>query len=49
LIACGSCKSEIDWDEYVINFGWCNRCFDESYEQYMEEIAGPYDWLEEPK
>lgn len=34
---CTHCKKQIDWDEYVINWGWCNLCFDNDYAIYLAE------------
>lgn len=34
---CGKCGKNIPWDEYAINWGWCNSCFDADYEEYCKK------------
>jgi hypothetical protein len=36
---CSKCQ-RLRWtEELIINHGWCDRCFDESYAAYMKEHA----------
>lgn len=30
---CQKCGKKIEFDELAVNFGWCNDCFDESFEE----------------
>ncbi len=32
---CGMCGKAITYDEYVVNWGSCNECFDADYEEYL--------------
>lgn len=45
MLTCEKCNKEIEDDEFIVNWGWCNQCFDEDYEWYCESVAGPYDWV----
>jgi len=47
MLNCSRCKKEIDDNEYVNNWGWCNECFNDDYTEYMESVAGPLDWIKE--
>ena len=42
---CTNCGKEVDMDEFVVNWGWCSFCFNQSYELYIESTAGPFDWV----
>lgn len=42
---CEHCNKEIPDDEFIVNWGWCNTCFDDNYTLYMESVAGPFDYL----
>lgn len=42
---CTNCGEIRPVDEIVTNYGWCAKCFDESYAEYIEEHAGPFEAL----
>lgn len=37
VIQCPICHTYISWDEYATNYGSCSDCFNESYEEYLNE------------
>lgn len=37
LEVCPTCNSLITDEEFVVNWGGCGACLDESYEQYLAE------------
>lgn len=45
MATCPKCGHLCEMEEFILNFGWCDPCFDESFEMYMESVAGPYDWI----
>lgn len=45
---CEWCGAETEAEEFVINFGVCDACFNASLDEYFESHAGPYDWIKEP-
>jgi len=45
MYVCEKCGNWTDIEEFVINFGWCDPCFDESYVLYIESVSGPFDWI----
>ena len=47
IYKCELCKKEIEWDEFCNNWQWCAECFDGSFEEYIESVAGPFDWIRE--
>lgn len=44
-INCTHCKKRIPDQEFIVNWGWCNDCFNADYTEYIESSAGPYDWV----
>jgi Zn ribbon nucleic-acid-binding protein len=42
---CIKCGFLTEAEIYVVNFGWCDNCFDESLDEYYESISGPFDWI----
>jgi hypothetical protein len=34
---CEECKTLIPTEEYVVNWGSCNKCFDKGYEEYLSQ------------
>lgn len=36
---CEKCGKDTDIEEYVVNFGWCNECFDKSWDDYLKELG----------
>lgn len=37
FLRCESCEEWIEDDEYVVNWGTCNSCFDQGYAEYLAE------------
>lgn len=43
MMTCPKCGHLCELEDYIVNFGWCSPCLDESFELYIESVAGP-DW-----
>ena len=44
---CGECDKAICDDEYVVNWGSCDECFDRHYEEYLSAQESEYERSED--
>lgn len=37
---CVTCKKTIALEEYIVNWGYCDECFDKGYNEYLQQTKG---------